>query len=77
LLGNVWEWCWDGYEEKYYAQSPDVDPIGALGGFARVIRGGSWRDNPQIARSAFRSEYTPGSRGNALEFFLARGQSRQ
>ncbi len=28
MLGNVWEWVDDGYDEKYYKTSPDTDPQG-------------------------------------------------
>jgi formylglycine-generating enzyme required for sulfatase activity len=28
MLGNVWEWVDDGYDDKYYKTSPDTDPLG-------------------------------------------------
>ena len=42
MHGNVWEWCWDGYDAKYYAESPVADPPGPSRAAARVIRGGCW-----------------------------------
>ena len=42
MLGNVWEWCQDWSDTKYYGKSPERDPQGPAQGTARVIRGGSW-----------------------------------
>src|SRR5712692_2257925 len=40
LLGNVFEWCQDYYDENYYQVSPAVDPKGPTTGIARAVRGG-------------------------------------
>ncbi len=39
LTGNVAEWCWDRYGEKYYAESPEENPTGPRSGKERVYRG--------------------------------------
>ena len=39
MIGNAWEWCADGYDEKYYASSPTADPPGASEASHRVYPG--------------------------------------
>src|SRR5262249_48557534 len=42
MLGNVWEWCSDHHDAKYYRESPAADPKGPSAGEYHVLRGGSW-----------------------------------
>jgi formylglycine-generating enzyme required for sulfatase activity len=46
MVGNVYQWCQDWYAQKYYAQAPEDDPAGPNEGRWRVVRGGSWNDEP-------------------------------
>jgi formylglycine-generating enzyme required for sulfatase activity len=72
LLGNVWEWCSDGWGS--YGPEPLTDPEGSLGGSRRVVRGGSWNDHARYVRAAARNAYVAGERDHCLGFRLARGR---
>jgi formylglycine-generating enzyme required for sulfatase activity len=75
MHGNVWEWCWDGYDDAYYKSSPEDDPRGGEGASIRVGRGGGWNDDPRYVRSANRYWFVPGGRDSLLGFRVALVQS--
>jgi formylglycine-generating enzyme required for sulfatase activity len=67
MHGNVWQWCQDGLDE--YPKKEATDPLGATGE-SRVIRGGSWIDNPLECRSAYRGGSRPPLRHRLVGFRL-------
>jgi formylglycine-generating enzyme required for sulfatase activity len=54
MHGNLWEWCGDSWDDKWYEKSSANDPIGPPAGSARVLRGGYWRYGAYDCRSACR-----------------------
>ena len=54
MHGNVFEWCRDWYDEKFYAKAKNVDPENTTKASYRVLRGGSWSFTPLGCRAAIR-----------------------
>ncbi|HUT32377.1 MAG TPA: SUMF1/EgtB/PvdO family nonheme iron enzyme [Planctomycetota bacterium] len=68
MHGNVWEWCSDWHH--LYEATTQSDPVGPASGGYRVLRGGSWNDNPWFLRSAHRPRNTPDRRYYSFGFRL-------
>ena len=72
MIGNVWEWVQDCWNESYGGAPADGSAWGAGDCGRRVLRGGSWDDFPEAARSANRSRVEPGNRYYRFGFRVAR-----
>ena len=66
MLGNVSEWCHDGYGE--YSKATLIDPTGASTELYRIYRGGSYISGAIQCRSAYRVEESPSKRTRSLGF---------
>lgn len=62
MAGNVSEWVSDWFDPEYYRSSLPDNPTGPATGELKVFRGGSWNEDPEVARSAGRNGGTPDRR---------------
>ncbi len=56
MAGNATEWVNDWYDRYYYEDSPEKNPPGPEEGEYKVLRGGSWEDQPVNLRVTARSK---------------------
>ncbi len=54
MHGNVWEWCEDTWHENYNGAPTDGSAWINQNDNGRLLRGGSWDNNPRYCRSAYR-----------------------
>lgn len=59
MLGNIWEWCWDLYDEQVY-------------GSYRIFRGGSWAEEARGCGASCRRRSHPSFCIDDLGFRLAK-----
>ena len=57
MYGDLSEWCQDWF--GFYSGGALIDPQGPLAGDERVLRSGSWLDDPYTMRSGFRYSAPP------------------
>ncbi len=57
MNGSVWEWVADCWFDSYRGAPQDGSARGKSNCQSRVLRGGSWRNDPDYARSASRFTY--------------------
>ena len=72
MHGNVWEWTQDCWNENYSGAPTDGSARTAGDCSQRVVRGGSWFNDPQNLRSAYRFGNSSAFRGSGLGFRVAR-----
>lgn len=68
MAGNVWEWTSDWYQ-PYDGSKYESD---LFGNTLKVIKGGSWHSNMDLARSAIRGKAIPYQPQNYIGFRCAR-----
>ena len=72
MAGNMAEWVQDWLGLDYYVMMPERNPRGPATGRYKSVRGGSWKSNPAILRSATRNGAVPDQRAATIGFRCAK-----
>jgi formylglycine-generating enzyme required for sulfatase activity len=74
IHGYVWEWCEDSAHEDYKDAPADGSAWTSKDAKERIIRGGSYADNADACRSAFRRAAPAGAMSDTLGFRCVRAK---
>lgn len=72
MAGNAAEWVHDWFGTDYYAIMPERNPPGPSAGRYKSVRGGSWKSNPALLRTATRNGALPDQRAATIGFRCAK-----
>lgn len=72
--GNVWEWCWDTYDENVSLgdSGENLNPTGAPTGSSKSRRGGGWKHGLSGTRCFSRGDQSPSKASNDTGFRICR-----
>ncbi|CCI09626.1 SUMF1/EgtB/PvdO family nonheme iron enzyme [Microcystis aeruginosa] len=77
MSGNVWEWCEDDWHDNYIGAPKDGSAWLTNDNDYQIVRGGSWYDDPNSCRSAYRFDhYHRVSNFNLVGFRVVCGAGR-
>jgi formylglycine-generating enzyme required for sulfatase activity len=71
MHGNLWEWCLDHWHKNYEGAPIDGSAWrnnNSEQDGAKLLRGGSWYDDPGDCRSAYRLRCRPGDADDGVGF---------